>query len=118
MFLAEREGALKLVLTHQTILSLAGALPEPSPRIMKSLASPKVRLHHRRLGCARGQVWGGRDVARRIFLESSLKKLVIRTFLGNGQREGLIRRLQQSEREMCPWAISKYSGDLVSNTSA
>jgi hypothetical protein len=23
-----------------------------------------------------------------------------------------------SEREMCPWAISKYFGDLVSNTSA
>jgi hypothetical protein len=22
------------------------------------------------------------------------------------------------EREMCPWAISKYFGDLVSNTSA
>jgi hypothetical protein len=22
-----------------------------------------------------------------------------------------------SEREMCPWAISKYFGDLVSNTS-
>jgi hypothetical protein len=25
---------------------------------------------------------------------------------------------QISEREMCPWAISKYFGDLVSNTSA
>jgi hypothetical protein len=24
----------------------------------------------------------------------------------------------QTEREMCPWAISKYFGDLVSNTSA
>jgi hypothetical protein len=24
----------------------------------------------------------------------------------------------ESEREMCPWAISKYFGDLVSNTSA
>jgi hypothetical protein len=23
-----------------------------------------------------------------------------------------------SEREMCPWAISKYFGDLVTNTSA
>jgi hypothetical protein len=23
-----------------------------------------------------------------------------------------------TEREMCPWAISKYFGDLVSNTSA
>jgi hypothetical protein len=23
-----------------------------------------------------------------------------------------------SEREMCPWAISKYFGDLVSNTRA
>ena len=23
-----------------------------------------------------------------------------------------------SEREMCPWAISKYFGDFVSNTSA
>jgi hypothetical protein len=23
-----------------------------------------------------------------------------------------------NEREMCPWAISKYFGDLVSNTSA
>jgi hypothetical protein len=22
------------------------------------------------------------------------------------------------EREMCPWAISRYFGDLVSNTSA
>jgi hypothetical protein len=25
---------------------------------------------------------------------------------------------RQVEREMCPWAISKYFGDLVSNTSA
>jgi hypothetical protein len=25
---------------------------------------------------------------------------------------------QEVEREMCPWAISKYFGDLVSNTSA
>jgi hypothetical protein len=25
---------------------------------------------------------------------------------------------QGFEREMCPWAISKYFGDLVSNTSA
>jgi hypothetical protein len=24
----------------------------------------------------------------------------------------------KTEREMCPWAISKYFGDLVSNTSA
>jgi hypothetical protein len=24
---------------------------------------------------------------------------------------------RSSEREMCPWAISKYFGDLVSNTS-
>jgi hypothetical protein len=24
----------------------------------------------------------------------------------------------EDEREMCPWAISKYFGDLVSNTSA
>jgi hypothetical protein len=24
----------------------------------------------------------------------------------------------EAEREMCPWAISKYFGDLVSNTSA
>jgi hypothetical protein len=23
-----------------------------------------------------------------------------------------------TERELCPWAISKYFGDLVSNTSA
>jgi hypothetical protein len=29
--------------------------------------------------------------------------------------EGCCRR---AEREMCPWAISKYFGDLVSNTSA
>jgi hypothetical protein len=28
------------------------------------------------------------------------------------------RCAQSSEREMCPWAISKYFGDLVSNTSA
>jgi hypothetical protein len=27
-------------------------------------------------------------------------------------------RTRQSEREMCPWAISKYFGDLVPNTSA
>jgi hypothetical protein len=27
-------------------------------------------------------------------------------------------RLCRPEREMCPWAISKYVGDLVSNTSA
>jgi hypothetical protein len=25
---------------------------------------------------------------------------------------------EDTEREMCPWAISKYFGDLVSNTSA
>jgi hypothetical protein len=25
--------------------------------------------------------------------------------------------LGDREREMCPWAISKYFGDLVSNTS-
>jgi hypothetical protein len=25
---------------------------------------------------------------------------------------------ERTEREMCPWAISKYFGDLVSNTSA
>jgi hypothetical protein len=30
-----------------------------------------------------------------------------------GAREG-----GGGEREMCPWAISKYFGDLVSNTSA
>ena len=24
----------------------------------------------------------------------------------------------KNEREMCPWAISKYFGDLMSNTSA
>jgi hypothetical protein len=28
------------------------------------------------------------------------------------------RRDRRTEREMCPWAISKYFGDLVSNTSA
>jgi hypothetical protein len=27
-------------------------------------------------------------------------------------------RAEDNEREMCPWAISKYFGDLVSNTSA
>jgi hypothetical protein len=26
--------------------------------------------------------------------------------------------IENGEREMCPWAISKYFGDLVSNTSA
>jgi hypothetical protein len=25
---------------------------------------------------------------------------------------------EETEREICPWAISKYFGDLVSNTSA
>jgi hypothetical protein len=28
-----------------------------------------------------------------------------------------VLRVSQIEREMCPWAISKYFGDLVSNTS-
>jgi hypothetical protein len=28
------------------------------------------------------------------------------------------KRNEVCEREMCPWAISKYFGDLVSNTSA
>jgi hypothetical protein len=28
------------------------------------------------------------------------------------------RKAVAVEREMCPWAISKYFGDLVSNTSA
>ena len=30
----------------------------------------------------------------------------------------LITKKGEIEREMCPWAISKYFGDLVSNTSA
>jgi hypothetical protein len=29
-----------------------------------------------------------------------------------------LRGIYSPEREMCPWAISKYFGDLVSNTSA
>jgi hypothetical protein len=29
-----------------------------------------------------------------------------------------ITSILRSEREMCPWAISKYFGDLVTNTSA
>jgi hypothetical protein len=29
-----------------------------------------------------------------------------------------ITKKGEIEREMCPWAISKYFGDLVSNTSA
>jgi hypothetical protein len=29
-----------------------------------------------------------------------------------------LEALETCEREMCPWAISKYFGDLVSNTSA
>jgi hypothetical protein len=32
--------------------------------------------------------------------------------------EDLRRQLAEAEREMCPWAISKYFGDLVSNTNA
>jgi hypothetical protein len=28
------------------------------------------------------------------------------------------QKISHIEREMCPWAISKYFGDLVSNTSA
>ena len=28
------------------------------------------------------------------------------------------QRLRKIEREMCPWAISKYFGDLVLNTGA
>ena len=31
---------------------------------------------------------------------------------------GLSPSPSPGEREMCPWAISKYFGDLVSNTSA
>jgi hypothetical protein len=34
-------------------------------------------------------------------------------YAGEGATPGEV-----SEREMCPWAISKYFGDLVSNTSA
>jgi hypothetical protein len=34
-----------------------------------------------------------------------------------GAQGGLVRS-PVSEREMCPWAISKYFGDLVFNTSA
>jgi hypothetical protein len=30
----------------------------------------------------------------------------------------LIKKMWTPEREMCPWAISKYFGDLVFNTSA
>jgi hypothetical protein len=30
----------------------------------------------------------------------------------------LITKKEEIEREMCPWAISKCFGDLVSNTSA
>ena len=38
-----------------------------------------------------------------------------------GQEMNRTRNLnpkEEIEREMCPWAISKYFGDLVSNTSA
>jgi hypothetical protein len=37
-----------------------------------------------------------------------------------GERERGSARVgeERGEREMCPWAISKYFGDLVSNTSA
>jgi hypothetical protein len=37
-----------------------------------------------------------------------------------GARAGTARprRGREPEREMCPWVISKYFGDLVSNTSA
>ena len=31
---------------------------------------------------------------------------------------GFYEAMERTEREMCPWAISKYFGDLVSNTSA
>jgi hypothetical protein len=30
----------------------------------------------------------------------------------------LLHQMNLIEREMCPWAISKYFGDLMSNTSA
>ena len=39
--------------------------------------------------------------------------LIIKRF-----KTALKGRKGQPEREMCPWAISKYFGDLVSNTSA
>jgi hypothetical protein len=31
---------------------------------------------------------------------------------------GSSHKKRDGEREMCPWAISKYFGDLVSNTRA
>jgi hypothetical protein len=43
---------------------------------------------------------------------------------GSIERPNLVCRglvfwtVYSTEREMCPWAISKYFGDLVSNTSA
>jgi hypothetical protein len=35
-----------------------------------------------------------------------------------GMAAGIVYWPGLIEREMCPWAISKYFGDLVSNTSA
>jgi hypothetical protein len=35
--------------------------------------------------------------------------------INDNEKESFVN---EPEREMCPWAISKYFGDLVSNTSA
>jgi hypothetical protein len=55
--------------------------------------------------------------------EKSQTQETLKGFLRWAQNEfGLrikkIRSDNGTEREMCPWAISKYFGDLVSNTSA
>jgi hypothetical protein len=46
------------------------------------------------------------------FLGFQIKQLQEGTFISQ------TKYIQDIEREMCPWAISKYFGDLVSKTSA
>jgi hypothetical protein len=44
--------------------------------------------------------------------------LLLLPFLPSITRAGVGRLVVLREREMCPWAISKYFGDLVPNTGA
>jgi hypothetical protein len=89
-------GTLKLVLTHQTVLLLAGALPESSPGITEPLASPQVRFHNSKFWRGGGQVRRDRGVVSRFLRNDRIKKLVIRSLPGDDKRVCLSLWLQQS----------------------
>jgi hypothetical protein len=64
-----------------------------------------------------------KGILKRCSSNDGLKKVELKykSLKPNNGRRGLgfnSSKENPSEREMCPWAISKYFGDLVPNTSA